>query len=67
VVAPPKLLIDARLDVRPADAGLEREFRTLLAIQPQPAGIAYSVPFNSTAPSTSDVNTSVPKDEAYPA
>jgi hypothetical protein len=45
-VAQPKLLINAQLDVHPADAGLEREFRALLATEPQPAWIAYSVPFN---------------------
>jgi hypothetical protein len=44
--AQPKLLINAQLDTRPAGGGLEREFRTLLAAQPQPAWIAYSVPFN---------------------
>jgi HEAT repeat protein len=46
VFAQPRLLINAQLDTRPADAGLEREFRALLAAQPQPAWIAYSVPFN---------------------
>jgi hypothetical protein len=46
VFAQPRLLINAQLDTRPADAGLEREFRALLAAQPQPAWIGYSVPFN---------------------
>ena len=40
----PKLLINAKLDTRSAAAGLEREFRTLLAAQPQPAWIGYTVP-----------------------
>jgi hypothetical protein len=45
-IAQPKLLINAQLDTRPDGAGLEREFRALLAVQPQPAWIAYAVPFN---------------------
>jgi hypothetical protein len=45
-LAQPKLLVNAQLDTRSAGAGLEREFRALLATQPQPAWIAYTVPFN---------------------
>jgi hypothetical protein len=45
-IAQPKLLVNAQLDTRSAGTGLEREFRALLAAQPQPAWIAYSVPFN---------------------
>jgi hypothetical protein len=40
----PKLLINATVDTRSAAAGLEREFRTLLAAEPQPAWIGYTVP-----------------------
>jgi hypothetical protein len=43
LAAQPKLLINAKLDTRSA-AGLEREFRTLLAAEPQPAWIGYAVP-----------------------
>src|ERR1041384_2574042 len=42
--AQPKLLINAQTDTRSAASGLEREYRTLLAAQPQPAWIGYSVP-----------------------
>lgn len=42
--AQPKLLLNAQADTRSAAAGLEREFRTLLSAQPQPAWIGYSVP-----------------------
>jgi hypothetical protein len=42
--AQPKLLVNAQTDTRSAASGLEREYRTLLAAQPQPAWIAYSVP-----------------------
>jgi len=42
--AQPKLLINAQLDTRSAAAGLDREFRSLLTVQPQPAWIAYAVP-----------------------
>jgi hypothetical protein len=45
-IAQPKLLINAQLDTQPAAVGLEHEFRALLATQPQPAWIAYAVPFN---------------------
>jgi hypothetical protein len=41
---PPKLLINAKVDTHSAAAGLEREFRPLLATQPQPAWIGYTVP-----------------------
>jgi hypothetical protein len=44
LAAQPKLLINAKVDTRSAAAGLEREFRTLLATQPQPAWIGYTVP-----------------------
>jgi hypothetical protein len=44
LAAQPKLLVNAKLDTRPAAAGLEQTFRPLLAAQPQPAWIAYSVP-----------------------
>jgi HEAT repeats len=42
--AQPKLLVNAKLDTRSAAAGLEQAFRPLVAAQPQPAWIAYSVP-----------------------
>jgi hypothetical protein len=42
--AQPKLLINAQTDTHSASAGLEREFKTFLAAQPQPAWIGYSVP-----------------------
>jgi hypothetical protein len=42
--AQPKLLVNAKTDTRPTAAGLEREYQTLLAAQPQPAWIGYSVP-----------------------
>jgi hypothetical protein len=42
--AQPKLLVNAKLDSRPASAGLEQTFRPLVTAQPQPAWIAYSVP-----------------------
>ncbi len=44
LAAQPKLLLNAKLDTRPAAAGLEQTFRPLVAAQPQPAWIAYSVP-----------------------
>ena len=44
LAAQPKLLIDAQVDTHSAAAGLEREFRPLLADQPQPAWIGYTVP-----------------------
>jgi hypothetical protein len=44
LAAQPKLLVNARLDTRPASAGLEQSFRPLVTAQPQPAWIAYSVP-----------------------
>jgi HEAT repeat protein len=43
LAAQPKLLINAQVDTRAAASGLEREFRGLLAAQPQPAWIAYTV------------------------
>jgi hypothetical protein len=44
MAAQPKLLVNAKVDTRSAAAGLEREFKALLAAQPQPAWIAYDVP-----------------------
>jgi HEAT repeats len=44
LAAQPKLLINAQVDTRPAAMGLDREFRSLLTAQPQPAWIGYSVP-----------------------
>jgi hypothetical protein len=41
---PPKVLVNAQTDTRSAAQGLEREFRSLLTTQPQPAWIGYSVP-----------------------
>jgi hypothetical protein len=43
-VAQPKLLINAQVDTRSAGGGLEVVFRGLLAAQPQPAWIGYTVP-----------------------
>ena len=37
LAAQPKLLVNAQTDTRSAASGLEREYRTLLAAQPQPA------------------------------
>ena len=42
--AQPQLLVNAKLDSRPASAGLEQTFRPLVTGQPQPAWIGYSVP-----------------------
>ena len=47
LAAQPKLLIDARTDARSGAAGLEREFKALLAEQPQPSWIGYNVPIPS--------------------
>jgi len=44
LAAQPKLLVNARVDTRPAGAGLEQAFRPLVTGQPQPAWIGYSVP-----------------------
>lgn len=44
LAAQPKLLLNAQVDRRPAAAGLEGEFRGLVAAQPQPAWIGYTVP-----------------------
>jgi hypothetical protein len=44
LAAQPKLLVNAKPDTRSAAAGLEATFRPLVAAQPQPAWIAYSVP-----------------------
>jgi HEAT repeat protein len=42
--AQPKLLINAQVDTRAAMTGLENEFQSLLAVEPQPAWIGYAVP-----------------------
>lgn len=44
LAAQPKLLVNAQTDTRSAASGLEREFKGMLAAQPQPAWIGYSVP-----------------------
>ena len=44
LAAQPKLLVNAQMDTRAAASGLEREFKTLLTTQPQPAWIGYEVP-----------------------
>jgi HEAT repeat protein len=44
IAAQPPKLVNAKVDTRSASAGLESVFRTLLAAQPQPAWIAYTVP-----------------------
>ena len=48
LAAQPKLLVNAQTDTRTAASGLEAQFRTLLAAQPQPAWIGYSVPSTRT-------------------
>jgi hypothetical protein len=40
----PKLLVNANLDSRSAATGLDAQYRAILAQQPQPAWIGYSVP-----------------------
>lgn len=44
LAAPPKLLINAKLDTTSAAAGLDRAFQSLVGTQPQPAWIGYTVP-----------------------
>lgn len=44
LAAQPKLLINAQVQTHSAAAGLESQFKALLAAQPQPAWIGYSVP-----------------------
>lgn len=44
LAAQPKLLVNAATDTRSAAAGLEPAYRALLAAEPQPAWIGYSVP-----------------------
>src|SRR5687767_10470052 len=44
LAAQPKQLVNAQTDTRSAAQGLEREFRSLLTTQPQPAWIMYRVP-----------------------
>jgi len=48
VIAQPKLLVNGQVDTRAAAAGLEREFQSLLSVQPQPAWIGYAVPSTRT-------------------
>jgi HEAT repeat protein len=50
LAAQPKLLVNAKPDTRSAAAGLEQTFRPLVAAQPQPAWIAYSVPSTRVNP-----------------
>jgi len=42
--AQPKKLVNAQVDTRSASAGLDGVFRSLVAAQPQPAWVAYTVP-----------------------
>lgn len=44
LAAPPKLLINAKLETASAAPGLEHAFRPLVTAQPQPAWIGYTVP-----------------------
>jgi len=44
LAAQPRLLTNAKVDSRSAAAGLDREFRSLLAEEPQPAWIGWTVP-----------------------
>jgi len=44
LAAQPKFLTGAQIDTRSAAAGLEQQFRPLLAAAPQPTWIGYSVP-----------------------
>ncbi|HEY1341059.1 MAG TPA: HEAT repeat domain-containing protein [Bryobacteraceae bacterium] len=44
LAAQPKNLVNAKADTRSASSGLEREFKTLLTAQPQPAYIGWDVP-----------------------
>ena len=44
LAAQPKLLVNAQIQTHSAAAGLESQFKALLAAQPQPAWIGYSVP-----------------------
>lgn len=44
LAAQPRLLTNAKLDTRSAAAGLDGEFRALLAAEPQPAWIGWAVP-----------------------
>jgi HEAT repeat protein len=44
LAAQPKQIVNAKTDTRSAAQGLEREFKSLLTTQPQPAWIGYSVP-----------------------
>jgi HEAT repeat protein len=46
--AQPKLLVNAKLDTQSAAGGLEPAFKALLAAQPQPAWIGYTVPSTRT-------------------
>jgi hypothetical protein len=44
LAAQPKLLLNGQVDTRSVAAGLDGMFRSLVAAQPQPAWIGYSVP-----------------------
>jgi len=44
LAAQPKLLINAKLDTRSVASGLEPAFHALLAAEPQPAWVGYTVP-----------------------
>jgi HEAT repeat protein len=44
LAAQPKLLINGQVDTKSAAAGLDPQVRSLLAVQPQPAWIGWSVP-----------------------
>jgi hypothetical protein len=44
LAAQPKLLVNAKVDTRPAGGSLERVFREAANAQPQPAWIGYTVP-----------------------
>jgi len=44
LAAQPKLLVNAKTDTRSAASGLEREFKSFVTAQPQPAWIGWSVP-----------------------
>lgn len=46
--AQPKLLVNAKLDTQSAAGGLEPAFKALLAAQPQPVWIGYTVPSTRT-------------------
>src|SRR5262249_14595694 len=49
LAAQPKFIVNAKADTRSAAQGLDREFRSLLNTQPQPAWLGYEVPATRTA------------------